>query len=89
MESGFKKLIVWQEALKLVILIYESTKLFPKAEDYALRDQMRRAVVSVLSHRISLKPSVKYLQDPREFIREQFEKHADKELYEKEAGGCL
>ena len=50
---------------------------------------IKEAVISVLSHRISLKPSVKYLQDPREFIREQFEKFADKELGEKEKGGCL
>lgn len=48
-ESGYKKLIVWQEAKKLVVLVYQITSLFPRTEDYALKDQMRRAVVSVLS----------------------------------------
>jgi MoxR-like ATPase len=51
-------------------------------------DDIKEAVISVLSHRISLKPSVKYLQDPREFIREQFERFADKDLGDKK-GGCL
>ncbi|MBW3011673.1 hypothetical protein KY311_00665, partial [Candidatus Woesearchaeota archaeon] len=31
------------------------------------------SLISVLSHRIRLKPSVKYLKDPSEFIKEQFE----------------
>jgi len=35
---------------------------------------VEEAVVSVISHRISLKPSVKYLQDPRDYVREQFSK---------------
>jgi len=52
-------------------------------------EDIREAVISVLSHRISLKPSIKYLQDPREFIREQFERYADKELEEEEKGGGL
>jgi MoxR-like ATPase len=51
-------------------------------------EDIKEAVISVLSHRISLKPSVKYLQDPREFIRDQFQRFADKEMEEK-SGGCL
>lgn len=68
MESGYKKLIVWQEALKLVVLVYKLTETFPKSEDYALRDQMRRAVVSVLSQiaegwlRNSKKDKLHYLE---------------------------
>ncbi len=68
MESGYKKLIVWQESLKLVILVYKLTEIFPKSEDYALRDQMRRAVVSVLSQiaegwlRRSKKEKLHYLE---------------------------
>jgi MoxR-like ATPase len=41
-------------------------------------DDVTEAVESVLSHRVSLKPSVKYLQDPREFVREQFSKFSEK-----------
>lgn len=46
----FTDLIVWQEGHKLVLLIYQVTKLFPKEEIYSLTDQMRRAVVSVTSN---------------------------------------
>ena len=41
-------------------------------------DDIQKAVVSVLSHRISLKPSVKYLQEPKEFIRDEFSKFSEK-----------
>jgi len=66
----------------------QANALLKKREKVVFED-IKEAVISVLSHRISLKPSVKYLQDPREFIREQFEKYADKELGEKEKGGYL
>jgi len=36
-------------------------------------DDIKSSLISVLSHRIRLKPSVKYLKDPSEFIKEQFE----------------
>ncbi len=39
---------------------------------------VEEAVISVISHRISLKPSVKYLQDPRDYVREQFSKFKEK-----------
>lgn len=47
--SGYKKLIVWKEALQLVVLVYELTKRFPNSENFGLSSQMRRASVSVLS----------------------------------------
>jgi len=47
--TKFTDLIVWQEAHKLVLMIYEITKEFPKEEKYCLIDQMRRAVVSITS----------------------------------------
>lgn len=37
-------------------------------------NDIKDAVVSVLSHRIKLKPSSKYLISPKEFIEEEFEK---------------
>lgn len=38
------------------------------------------AVISVLSHRIGLKPSVKYLKSPLEFVQEEWKKFTD--MYE-------
>lgn len=40
-------------------------------------DDINDVIVSVLSHRIELKPSVKYLQSPNEFIKEEFKKVQD------------
>ena len=48
------------------------------------------AIISVLSHRIRLKPSVKYLQTAKDYVKEKFEKEINKdELDIKEKGGCL
>jgi Mg-chelatase subunit ChlI len=41
-------------------------------------DDIKEVMVSVLSHRIKLKPSIKYLQDPSKFIKEEFEQFQDK-----------
>ena len=49
MES-YKDLVVWQKAMLLVKEIYAIVKLLPKEEQYALSDQMRRAVVSIPSN---------------------------------------
>ena len=48
--TNFKDLIVWQEAHKLVLIIYEITKKFPKEESFGLTNQIRRAIVSVSSN---------------------------------------
>jgi four helix bundle protein len=42
----YSKLGVWLEARKLVNLLYDSSKLFPKEELFALTNQMRRAAIS-------------------------------------------
>lgn len=46
----FTDLLAWQEAHKLVLLIYNVTKNFPKEELYSLTDQIRRASVSITSN---------------------------------------
>ncbi len=46
----FEKLSVWQKAVALVDLIYQSSRTFPENERYGLTNQLRRAVVSVASN---------------------------------------
>src|SRR3989344_1181236 len=48
--QSFTDLKVWQESHKLVLLVYRSTKNFPKEELFALTSQMRRAAVSITSN---------------------------------------
>lgn len=48
--KSFTDLKVWQEGHKLVILIYQITKKFPKDELFALTSQMRRAAISITSN---------------------------------------
>ena len=38
-----RRLDVWSEAMDLVVALYEITRAFPKTEQYALADQLRRA----------------------------------------------
>ncbi len=47
---SFTDLVVWQEGHKLVVLIYEITKKFPREEIYSLVDQMRRSAASITSN---------------------------------------
>ena len=48
--NSFKDLLAWQEGHKLVLMIYEITKFFPKDEMFGLISQMRRAAVSTTSN---------------------------------------
>jgi len=48
--KSFTDLVVWQEAHKLVLVIYNMTKSFPKEEIFGLINQMRRAAVSITSN---------------------------------------
>lgn len=47
---SFTDLDAWREGHKLVLMIYETTKRFPKEEQFSLTNQLRRAVVSVTSN---------------------------------------
>lgn len=46
----FEKLIVWQKAYLLSKEIHVLIKNFPKEEQYALTDQLRRSSLSVVSN---------------------------------------
>jgi four helix bundle protein len=48
--DGFKSLLVWQKAQDLAVTIYRVTQEGPLSRDFGLRDQMRRAAVSVSSN---------------------------------------
>ena len=42
-----KKLIVWQRAISLVKIIYQTVNKFPESEKYGLISQLKRAAISV------------------------------------------
>lgn len=50
MEPGYKKLIVWQKSMDLVIHIYEISAKLPKTEQYGICSQIQRAAVSIPSN---------------------------------------
>ena len=47
---SFTDLDAWKERHKLVLMIYEVTKSFPKEEMFGLVSQMRRCAVSITSN---------------------------------------
>ena len=61
-----------------------SLGLYERAQANALLDKRKHvnyndvkdAMISVLSHRIKLKPSMQYLQKPEEFIKEALDKNS-------------
>jgi len=50
MAGGFRKLLVWQRAKALAVTLYRLTASGSLGQDFGLRDQMRRAAVSVCSN---------------------------------------
>ena len=46
----YKRLVVWQRAMELVVHVYKATKNFPKHEQYGLISQMRRSAISIPSN---------------------------------------
>jgi len=46
-KSSYRDLIVWQKAIDLVPSVYVTLRSFPVEENFALSQQIRRAVVSV------------------------------------------
>ena len=50
MTNDYHDLIVWQRSMTLCEEVYSLLEYFPKKEQYALCDQLRRAVVSIPSN---------------------------------------
>ena len=65
---SYRNLVAYQRAKVLVIEVYKLLKLFPKEENYALCDQLRRAVISIPSNiaegmgRVSIKEQVHFIE---------------------------
>lgn len=72
----YKNLDVYKESKTLVLMVYGMLKNFPKEEQYALCDQLRRAVISVPSNiaegsgRRSAKEQVHFLEIAYGSLRE-------------------
>jgi four helix bundle protein len=47
---GYRDLLVWQKAIRLVAACYELCKSLPRNEEFGLTSQMRRAAVSVAAN---------------------------------------
>lgn len=48
--KSFTDMDAWKEGHKLVLMVYEITKNFPREEMFGLTSQLRRAVVSITSN---------------------------------------
>ena len=48
--KSFTDLKAWQEGHKLVLMVYDVTKKFPKEEQFGLTNQIQRAAVSITSN---------------------------------------
>lgn len=72
----YKELDVYKESKRLVTMVYALLKKFPKEEQYALCDQLRRAVISVPSNvaeglgRYSAKEQVHFIEIAYGSLRE-------------------
>ena len=72
----YKKLDAYIESKKLVKMVYARLRSFPKEEQFALCDQLRRAVISVPSNiaegfgRYSIKEQIHFLEIAYGSLRE-------------------
>lgn len=68
-------------SVRATIGIYERSQsnAIVEGRDKVTGDDVEEALISVLSHRIRLKPSLKYVQNTSEYIKEEFEKFEDRQ----------
>lgn len=77
-QYSFEKLLVYQSAKLLVVEVYRLLEKFPKHENYALCDQLRRAIVSVPSNlaegsgRASIKEKIHFIEIAYGSLMESF-----------------
>jgi len=67
-DKSYHKLILWQRMKEFLKLSYTLINILPKEEDFALKNQMKRATVSVLSNfvegymRKSIKDKLRFIE---------------------------
>jgi four helix bundle protein len=72
----YQELTAWQKAMDLVTTVYASTDRFPSTEVFGLRNQIRRAAVSIPSNiaegqgRRSVQDFIRYLAISRGSLQE-------------------
>src|SRR3972149_8187676 len=49
-EKGYHKLLLWKRLKEFLKLVYKLTDKLPKSEEFGIKSQMRRAIVSVISN---------------------------------------
>jgi Mg-chelatase subunit ChlI len=78
-------------SVRASIHLYERSQsnAFLSGRNTVTRGDINDAVISVISHRIRLKPSFQYLQDPVEFVRKELKRYSDSYKETKEKGGGL
>ena len=65
---SYRRLDAYQKSKELVLYVYDMLKQFPKEEQYALSDQLRRAAVSIPPNiaegmgRVSLKEQIHFIE---------------------------
>lgn len=73
---NYKDLDLYKSAKELVLSVYALLRKFPKEEQYALCDQLRRAVISILSNiaegmgRVFIKEQIHFLEIAYGSLRE-------------------
>jgi hypothetical protein len=95
---GFVRLLREDEKLEKVPSVRATIGLYERSQSEAYLTgkaevsfkDVQNAVISVLTHRIRLKPSVRYLERPEKYLKNIFDKYVlDKysEFYTKSIGG--
>ncbi len=71
------------------LFLYERTQSnsFLNGKKEVDMNDLHEAIISVLSHRIRLKPSFKYLKTPLEFVEEEFKDFSEDDHFSIEKGG--
>ncbi len=61
-EKGYHKLLLWQRLKEFIKLVYFLTDKLPQSENFGLKPQMRRSMVSIISNFVEgyLKTSKKH-----------------------------
>lgn len=74
--QSYRDLRIWQQSIDLVERVYETTRKFPKHEQFGLASQMQRAAVSIPSNiaeghtRFRLKEYLQFLSVARSSLAE-------------------